>query len=208
MLPDLNEKDVHLDSLAQRASEDPAFLARLVQGLSDRQERVGYNCLRALLLLAEENPLLLYSYWEVFVELLRSQNTYFKLRGANLIAAVVSVDRENRFEDVFDDYYDLLDGKSVIAACYIAGNSGRIARAKPHLQARITTRLLSIDNTHHPPGRRDLIKGHAVEAFGEYAEQSEDRSKILEFVRAQLESESPRTRKKARDFLQRWGDTG
>jgi hypothetical protein len=96
MLPDLNEKDVHLDSLAQRASEDPAFLARLVQGLSDRQERVGYNCLRALLLLAEENPLLLYSYWEVFVELLRSQNTYFKLRGANLIAAVVSVDRENR----------------------------------------------------------------------------------------------------------------
>jgi hypothetical protein len=46
-----------------------------------------------------------------------------------------------------------------------------------------------------------------VEAFGEYAEQSEDRSKILEFVRAQLESESPRTRKKAREFLKRWGDT-
>ncbi len=208
MSPDLNEKDVDLDSLAQHASEDPAFLSSLVKGLSDRQERVGYNCLRALLLLAEENPLLLYPYWDVFVELLRSEYTYFKLRGANLIAAAISVDRENRFEAVFDDYYDLLDGQSVIAACYVAGNSGRIARAKPGLQSRITRRLLSIDETHHPPQRRDLIKGHAVEAFGEYAEQSGDRSKILEFVRAQLESQSPRTRKKSRELLQRWGDTG
>jgi len=208
MLPDLSEKDVDLGSLAQRASEDPSFLSKLVAGLSDKQERVGYNCLRALLLLAEENPLLLYPHWDIFVELLRSENTYFKLRGANLIAAIISVDSDNRFEDVFDHYYDLLDGQSVIVACYIAGNSGRIASAKPGLQSRITARLLTIDDTHHPPQRRDLIKGHAIEAFGEYFEDSGDRSKILEFVRAQLESESPRTRKKAREFLERWGDAG
>ncbi len=205
MPPDLSEKEVDLKGLARQASE-AAFLARLVEGLSDRQERVGYNCLRALLLVAEEQPELLYPYWAVFVDLLRSNNTYFKLRGANLIAAVATADEENRFEDVFDDYYDLLDGKSVIAACYVAGNSGSIAKAKPHLQARITARLLSIDNTHHPPQRRDLIKRHAVEAFGEYAERSEERSEIQEFVRAQLESESPRTRKVARELLQRWGD--
>jgi len=204
----LSEKDVDLDSLAQRASKDPSFLFRLVEGLSGRQERVGYNCLRALLLLAEENPLLLYPHWDIFAGLLRSENTYFKLRGANLIAAIISVDTENRFERVFDEYYDLLDGKSVIAACYIAGNSGRIASAKPGLQARITARLLTIDETHHPPERRDLIKSHAVEAFDEYFGESRDRSRILEFVGAQLESDSPRTRKKAREFLERWGDTG
>ena len=204
----MSEKDVDLDSLAQRASKDPSFLFRLVEGLSGRQERVGYNCLRALLLLAEENPLLLYPHWDIFAGLLRSENPYFKLRGANLIAAIISVDTENRFERVFDEYYDLLDGKSVIAACYIAGNSGRIASAKPGLQARITARLLTIDETHHPPQRRDLIKGHAVEAFGEYFAESRDRSRILEFVGAQLESDSPRTRKKAREFLERWGDTG
>jgi hypothetical protein len=206
VLTNLSEKEVDLEGLAQRASEDPAFLARLVEGLSDRQERVGYNCLRTLLLVAEERPELLYPYWDVFVGLLRADNTYFKLRGANLIAAVVTADEEHRFEDIFDDYYALLDGKSVIAACYVAGNSGSIARAKPHLQARITARLLGIDDTHHPPQRRDLIKGHAVEAFGEYAEQSGDKGKILEFIQAQLDSESPRTRKVARELLQRWGD--
>ena len=208
MLPDLNAKDVDLEGLAQQAREDQAFLSTLVEGLSDKQERVGYNCLRALLLVSDEHPELIYSYWETFVELLRSENTYFKLRGANLIAAIIGADTENRFEQVFDQYYDLLDDKSVITASYIAGNSGKIARAKPGLQSRITSRLLSIDETHHPPERRDLIKGHAVEAFGEYFDGSGDRSRILEFVRAQLESESPRTRKKAREFLKRRGDAG
>jgi len=207
MLADLNRKEVDLACLAQQASDNQESLSELVAGLSDRQERVGYHCLKALMLLAEERPDLLYPHWDVFVDLLRSDNTYFKLRGANLIAAVVCVDTDNRFERIFEEYYELLDGKSVIAAAYIAGNSGRIATAHPELQSRITDRLFSIDQTHHPPDRKDLIKGHAVEALGEYFQESDDKVAILEFVRGQLEGKSPRTRKKAKEFLERWGDT-
>ena len=207
MLPDLNTKDVDVESLARQASEDEELLSELVAGLSARQERVGYNCLRTLLLVGEEHPELLYPHWDLFVELLRSENTYFKLRGANLIAAVVCVDTENRFEGLLDEYYDLLDGTSVIAAAYVAGNSGKIARAKPALQGKIRDRLFGIDHTHHPPQRRDLIKGRAVEAFGEYFEEAEAKDQILEFVRRQLEADSPRTRKEARKFLERWGDS-
>jgi hypothetical protein len=207
MLPDLNTKDVDVESLAREASENEELLSDLVAGLSAKQERVGYNCLRTLLLVGEEHPELLYPHWDSFVELLRSENTYFKLRGANLIAAVVCVDTENRFEGLFDEYYDLLDGKSVIAAAYIAGNSGKIARAKPALEGEIRNRLFSIDETHHPPQRRDLIKGRAVEAFGDYFEVAEDKGQIVEFVRRQLEADSPRTRKEAKKFLERWGDS-
>jgi hypothetical protein len=209
MLPDLNTlntKDVDLESLASQAREDQGFLSVLVEGLSDKQERVGYNCLRALLLVAQERPELLYPHWQVFVALLDSENTYFKLRGANLIAAIIAADTEDRFEQIFDLYYDLLDDKSVIAASYIAGNSGQIARAKPGLRGRITRKLLSIDETHHPPERRDLIKASVIEAFGQYFEESEDKREILEFVAAQLESRSPKTRKTAKAFLKRWGE--
>ena len=207
MLPDLNKKEVDLACLARQASDNQEFLSELVAGLSDRQERVGYNCLKALMLVAEERPELLYPHWDVFVDLLRSDNTYFKLRGANLIAAVAGVDTDNRFERIFEEYYELLDGKSVIAAAYIAGNSSRIATAHPELQSRITDRLFSIDQTQHPPDRRDLIKGHAVEALGEYFRESDDQVAILEFVRGQLEGESPRTRKKAKEFLAKFAGT-
>ena len=204
MLPDLNTRDVDAESLARQARENQGFLSELVEGLSGKQERVGYNCLRALLLVADERPELLYHHWHVFVELLASVNTYFKLRGANMIAAIIGADTESRFEQIFDQYYDLLDDKSVITASYIAGNSGQIARAKPGLQSRITRRLLSIDETHHPPERRDLLKGFAVEAFGQYFEESDHKTEILEFVTAQLESKSPKTRKLAKSFLKKW----
>jgi hypothetical protein len=206
MLPDLNRKDVDLDALARQALDDRGTLKGLVEGLSDKRERVGYNCLRALLVVGGEHPELLYPHWDAFVELLASENTYFKLRGINLIAATVGADEDNRFEQIFDRYYDLLDDKSVIAASYVAANSGKIARAKPGLQHKITNRLLSLDQTHHPPERKDLIKDHAVESFGEFFQESADQSRILEFVRAQLESSSPRTRKKAKEFLKKWAD--
>ena len=203
-MPDLNTKDVDLESLARQARENQGFLSELVDGLSGKQERVGYNCLRALLLVADERPELLYHHWHVFVELLARENTYFKLRGANMIAAIIGADTESRFEQIFDQYYDLLDDKSVITASYIAANSGQIACAKPSLQSRITCRLLSIDATHHPPERRDLLKGFAVEAFGQYFEESDHKTEILEFVTAQLESKSPKTRKLAKSFLKKW----
>ncbi len=194
MLRDLNKKEVDLACLARRASDSQEFLSELVAGLSDRQERVGYNCLKALMLVAEERPELLHPHWDLFVDLLRSHSTYFKLRGANLIAAVVGVDADNGLERIFDEYYELLDGRSVIAT------------AHPELRSRITDRLLSIDQTHHPPDRKDLIKGRAVEALGEYFQESENKVAILEFVRGQLKSKSPRTRKKAKEFLEEWGD--
>jgi HEAT repeat protein len=207
VLPDLSTKDVDIESLARQALEHPQVLSELINGLSDRQERVGYNCLRALLLVGEEHPELLYPHWDLFVELLRSENTYFKLRGANLIATSVAADTEERFEDIFDQYYSVLDGSGVIAACYIAGNSGKIALAKPALQSRITDQLLAIDETHHPAERKDLIKGHALEAFGEYFEVSERKAEILKFARAQLESNSPKTRKIAKRLLKAWGES-
>jgi hypothetical protein len=206
MLPDLNTKDVDIESLAQQALADPQVFSELLSGLSDKQERVGYNCLLALLLLGEEHPELLYPHWDLFVELLRKENTYFKLRGANLIATCVAADSGDRFEDLLDEYYSLLDGSGVITATYIARNSGRIALAKPALESRITGRLLAIDETSHPEERKDLIKAYALGSFQEYFELSERKEEILDFARAQLESQSPKSLKAAKEFLKTWGE--
>ena len=47
----------------------------------------------------------------------------------------------------------------------------------------------------------DLIKGYAIESFGEYFEEARDKDRIIEFVRQQLNSKSPKTRKIAKKFL-------
>jgi len=122
----------------------------------------------------------------------------------SLIANLTRIDTDNKFEGIFDEYYSLLDDKSMIPAAWVADYSGKIARAKPELQTRITDKLLSIDETHHHPERRDLIKAGAIESFDEYYEEAVDKKKILEFVKKQLECKSPKTRKIAKEFLEKW----
>jgi hypothetical protein len=87
---------------------------------------------------------------------------------------------------------------------HVAANSGKIARAKPDLQAKITEKLLNIENIY--AGKQiDLVKGYIIGAFTVFFEEAEDKGRILEFVKNQLYSDSPRTRKQVEQFLNQWG---
>jgi len=203
MLTGLSNKDADIEAAAAKALEDDTMPAGLLDGLSSREEPYRYNCFKVLMLISREHGELLYQMWDRLVEQLGSDNTYWRISALQLIANLTGVDTEHRFEKIFDRYFALLDDKSVIPAAQLAAASGRIVRARPGLEARITAKLLSIDGTHHHPDRKDLIKGYAIEALDEYYEQVEDKSKVLDFVRRQLDGSSPKTRKLAREFLRK-----
>jgi hypothetical protein len=204
MIPDLKDKKMNVESMAEKALGDEKILSELLGNLKIKDETVRYNSSKVLNLLSQKNPDVLYPQWDYFVELLLSDHTYWKLSVIPVIANLTGVDTKNKFNAVFDSYFGLLNDKSMITAVWIAANSGKIARAKPELQARITDTLLHIDKTHHDPERKDLIKGGAIESFAEYFEDAKDQKKILEFVKKQLDCKSPKTRKLAKDFLMKW----
>jgi hypothetical protein len=158
-----------------------------------------------LMKVSETHPELLYPSWDFFVEQLSSNNSYHKMSATHLIANLVKIDIEDRFEDIFDLFYSLLDDRSMVVAYYIAQTSAKIIRAKPGLENRIIEKLLAIDETHHPPGRKELIKTGIIEAFDELCEDSGIRPEIMSFVRAHTDSESRKTAKTSRAFLEKWG---
>jgi hypothetical protein len=82
-------------------------------------------------------------------------------------------------------------------------NTGKIVKAKPNLQVRITEILLSIDKVHQGK-QTELMKAHAITAFNDYFDEAVDKEKIIEFVKKSLESDSPKTRRVAKDFLKNW----
>ncbi|MFH1484944.1 MAG: hypothetical protein ABIH46_02640 [Chloroflexota bacterium] len=204
MLPEMSDKSADIESVARKALEDEELLAELIDGLMSNKETFRYNCFKVLLHISEQHGEVLYPMWDRFAALLSSDNAYRKLSGIPIIANLTGVDSENKFGEIFNAYYGLLDDKSMIVAIYAAADSGRIVRAKPELEARITKRLLAIDKTHHVPGRKALVKAGAIEAFDEYFDEAGDRDGIIRFVTEQLDSESPKTRKLARSFLQKW----
>ena len=92
----------------------------------------------------------------------------------------------------------------MIVAIYVASSSGKIIKAKPQLERKITNKLLDIDRTHHHEGRKPLIKAGAIEAFDEYFTEAADKERIIAFVKDQQNCDSPKTRKIAHEFLQKW----
>ena len=201
---DLNNKNIYIKAVAKKAVKNDELMATLLDSLWSKNETIRYNCHKVLFLLTQEQPQTLYSKWDYFEEFLESDNTYHKLSAVLLLANLTQIDKDNKFERLFDRYYDLLDDKSFITAAYVAGASGKIARAKPRLRTRITNRLLNIDETHHNPEHKDLVKASIIEAFEEYINQTRNKNRIVDFVQQQLNCRSPKTKKAAKEFLARF----
>ena len=199
-----NEKDPDLEEVVQLAITAGEILKEMLKGIVSKQDVYRYNCFKVLLQISEKEPMRLYPEWDYFVELISSENSYHRSASLRIIANLATVDTERRFDDIFDQYFDLLDDESVVPARYLAGSAATIAKSKPYLQTRITKRLLDIDNTYHKEGRKDLIKGDIIQAFEGFFEESQRKEEILAFVEEQLESSSPRTRKIAKAFLKKY----
>jgi hypothetical protein len=206
IMDELKEKDADTNKIAQKALKDPSLLSGLLEALTAKDDTIRFNSFQSFLWLSDTYPEKVYPHWDTFAQLLTSKNAYHKYIGIYILASLVQHDTEQKFESLFDTYFGLLEDKSVIPPSHVAKNAGKIVKAYPHLQEEITRRLLAIDTIHHEAGRKALIKGYIIQAFDDYFEMITDTHKIMEFVKEQLDSESPRTRKAAQEFLQRWNN--
>jgi hypothetical protein len=194
------------EKLAEAALEDDALMHELLDGVSAQAQKEAkrQNCSKALMFMAETWPEALLPHWDYFVTLLKCSNGYSKYVAVYVITSLSKVDHTGRFEEIFDDYFALLGDESVMVAAHAAGCAGRLALAKPNLQAEIVHRLLQIDKLPVDPGRRGLVKAYIIEALDLVFESSSNKAEILEFVRQQLENESAKTRKLAKAFIKKW----
>jgi hypothetical protein len=203
----MSKDNANIEKLAKEALQDESVLSELLIGVSpdNKKEKIRNASFKALLLISEEHPEVLYPKWDFFTGLLKEDNASFKYIAIYLLANLTKIDADKKFDKIFNKYFDLLNDVSVIPPSHLAKNSGIIANSKPHLQSKITKKLLSIDDTHHNPGRKDLIKGYIIEGFDQYFETAKDKEVIVDFIKKQLKSKSPTTVKKAKEFLKKWG---
>ena len=186
-------------SLAEKVVEAEK-ISEALEGILSKKDETRSNSYKILLHISEENPEILYPKYDYLANLLDSANHYHRYISINLLANLAMVDVENKFEVVFEKYLSNLDGDRTMVAGQAALNAGKIAKAKPNLQTKITKRLLNVEKTHK--GKQiDLIKAYVIEAFKEYFADYSNKNEILDFVRAQLNSKSPKTRKLSKKFL-------
>lgn len=198
----LDEKNMDFEALAREALNNDDLFSELKEGVLSKNNNVRQNSFKALQFLAEEYPEFLYSEWDLFQEMLHSSNNFHKYITIYILASLTSVDKDKRFEEIFDDYYGILAGDKAMTASHVALNSSVIAHNKPELRSRIVDTLMRIDEIHHGK-QKELIKAYAIEALGKIYPEAEDKELIENFIKSQVDSKSPKTRNMAQCFLER-----
>lgn len=200
----LTNKNPDIDELGKICIDHNPFLDELIDNLKEKNETIRYNSVRILTRIAEEQPEKIYPYWNVLKEQLYSKNVIPLLSGIILISRLVRVDRNNYFRLIEDDYFNLFDHKNLIPVRYLLLDIWRVGKARPEYIPRIVEILFSIDGLTQE--HKGLLKGDALLSFIELWDliDQETRSKVVEFAKGLLNSESPKTKKEARKFLQKF----
>jgi hypothetical protein len=198
------------EELRQRVKEDFDLLPVLLKGIGSTKATVRYGCAKVLMDLSEEYPAQLYPYMDAFIELLYSKYRILTWNAMAIIANIAKVDKDQKFDAIFDKYYAFLNNEYMVTVANVVGNSGKIALAKPHLIHKITAALLKVENISVTPHLTEeckrVIAEKAIEVFDLFFDKIEEKEKkkVLSFVEKQLDSSRRTLRTKAADFLKKW----
>ncbi|NYB25729.1 MAG: hypothetical protein HVN34_00100 [Methanobacteriaceae archaeon] len=198
----LEDKKLDVKNLAQDAISDENLFKELLSGVKSKDNTIRSNSFQALLIVSKDEPEFLYPEWDYFHDLLLSTNNYHKYIAIYILANLTQADDKDKFSEIFDDYFGILAGEKVMNASHVALNSPTIIKNKPELQSKIIGLLLDIENIHQGK-QKELVKAYVIEALMKIYPDAQDKDKIREFVKSQLESSSPKTRDMASCFLDR-----
>jgi hypothetical protein len=202
----LINKNPDLEEITKLCQDHRPFLDELIDNLTEKKETIRYNSVRVLTRIAEGKPEVLYPYWNVFENQLHSVNIFHILTGIILISRVIVADKENHFKSIGDDFFNLINHKNVIPVRYLLLDIWRVGKARPDYIPRIREILFSIDAINHE--HKGLLKGDALLAFAELWDllNPGTKKKVVDFAKGLLKSESPKTQKEARRFLEKHGE--
>lgn len=198
----MDKKNVDIKRLAKNALIDDELLHELFNGIVSKDNTTRSNSFNALQVINEEKPEFLYPKWDCFQKMLMSRNNYHKYIAISILADLTKVDKENKFEAIFEDYYGILAGDKVMTASYVILNSVKIVVNKPELESKVLDLLLNIDNIHQ--GRQSgLLNSYVIEALRKMYPKIKDKERVMKFIKEQLDSSSSSTRDLAACFLDR-----
>ena len=128
IISDLIDKKITIQTAAEQAIKNESILSELLDGILSKKEEIRFHSHETLLIISEKYPEVLYPKWDYLSDLLTSDNHFHRYIAINLIANLVKVDVENKFERDFDNYFENIAGERTMVAGQAALNAGNHGR--------------------------------------------------------------------------------
>lgn len=208
LLLKLSNKSLTKEALLQKVKENPNLIPEVLNGVSSSKAAIRYGCAKVLMDLSEEQPERLYPYIDSFTVLLDSKYRILIWNAMAIIANLARVDREKKFDKLFDKYYGFLNDPYMVTVANVVGNSCKIALAKPYLVQMIASELLKIENIATTPHLtaecKRVITEKAIEYFDVLFDRIEAKDEVLSFVKRNKNSPRKSLKTQAENFLKKW----
>lgn len=196
------------ERLFQKVKQNFDILPEVLSGVSSSKAAIRYGCAKVLIDLSEEHPEELYPYMDSFIGLLDSKHRILTWNAMAIIANLARVDKDRKFDAIFDKYYGFLNDDYMVTVVCVVGHSGKIALAKPYLIQKITNELLKVENISITPHLTDeckrVIAEKAIESFDRFFDRIHNKEKVISFAKKYLDSPRKTLRTEAENFLKRW----
>lgn len=163
---------------------------------------VYYHCFYVIDEASKNRPELFYSYWSKIESLLNHKNSYHRNFSLTIIANLTQVDTNKYFEKIYDKYFEHInDEKFMTAECCLV-NSKKIINNKRYLTERIIETIIEkINKSKYTEKQIALLKSKVIDIFEIGFQEIKDKGRIISYVQNEVNSKSPKTRKRAKMFL-------
>ena len=206
MIERIAEVDFNVDEFVELAIRDANAREEIVkQMITNPKIMVYYHCYYVVSKASQKQPELFYEYWDDIARLIHHENSYHRDFAITVLGNLTKVDRENRFAEIEDDYFELIkDEKFMTGNCWVQ-NSIKIYTHKDELRGKIIALLLDIDNRcDYTEKQIGVMKCDVLEIFDEIYDEVQAKDKIDEFIRTEVNCISPKTRKKAKELVRKY----
>jgi hypothetical protein len=209
IIQQIGQKGADIDSVVDRIIEEPGYIPVLIGVIDTEKGSIKFRCEKALRLISERHPEMIYPYFEFFAKLLESDNTFLRCGAIMTIANLTTIDDKKLFENIFALYYSLIAGPALIPAANVIGNSVKIAESKPELADRIAEEILKVEKAEYlnkgilSPECNNVACGQAIKTFDSLFAMIEHKKPVIEFAKRLLKSTRGPVVKSAEKFLKK-----
>lgn len=193
--------------IAELVRSDPGLLPKLLYVMENDTSSVKFAYDKAIRLISNERPELLYPCFKRFHALIGHKNSFIRWGAIATLGNLVAVDSENKSLAAIDDLLDLLTSDSMIDATNAAGQIWKFVIRFPELDDKITHALLGtarktyIYKQQPSPECGFIVTGAVLDCFERYFEISQYKEMMFEFARNALSCPREAVSKRAGSFL-------
>jgi hypothetical protein len=204
LVRNLTRTPANIERSIRAVRQKPKLLDSMFAAVSAKEARPKFDASKAVRLLAERAPELVYPHFGRLQKLLRHENSIIRWNAMLALGSLAPVDTRRRLDRMLAEYLAPICGKHLIDASNTIRGATVIAMAKPHLADKIANSVMAVEHaTYATPECRNVAIGHAIKSLSRLYPMVQDKNAVQDFVSRQTKNPRHAVRKKAEQFLRK-----